>query len=326
MRSFVLASLILVGGVEAARASFDMMYLPNSSTMQRWDPVNRVALGTFSTYGGANIVSANAATTSIVVTAPGAAPAYFNGSSGEFLGFQPSGTAQGLALTANGDNYWHGSGSTLTRRVVGSGAQITSWSVTPSISVPNIVDKNGDLIVAGTSAGDLVARTYSSLGALLSSTTVALAASISSQSNISNPAFVSSNSGDFLYQTYYNSSGVLTLARTSMIGTSLGATTTSTLTGFAGPGASYMSLMAGHGGSLWVVGSDSAGTATRFYQTFFTGSSYLIMNNYTTTAVMAPTLGRWVGANVVAPEPATFLMMGAGLMGVLGRRRAKKRG
>lgn len=316
-----------MGGVQAARASFDMMYLPNASTMQRWDPVNKVALGTFSTYASANIVAANSATSSIVVTSSGGVPVYYNGSSGELLGFQPSGTAQGLALTANGNDYWHGSGSTLTRRTVGSGAQITSWSVSPTLSTPSIVDKNGDLIVVGTSGGgDLIARTYSSLGALLSSTTIASVLSLSAQANASNAAFVSSNSGDYLFQTFYNTSGALTLARTSMIGSSLGTTATATLSGFAASGTNYMSVMAGHGGSVWIVGIDSSLTATRFMQVVYTGNTYLTMNYYTTTAVMAPINTRWVGANVVAPEPATFLMMGAGLMGFLGHRRAKKRG
>jgi hypothetical protein len=208
----------------------------------------------------------------------------------------------------------------FTNLVVGS----FSGSV-PILDARGITYAGSNRLVVGKDVvGNLVLNTYSSSGNYLSSTQVATAASIAANVATSGITVSTSSSGTLqAWFTWRTSGGAVRLGRYTISGNTTALSDTFDLAVFSTASASStQSVMAGHGGSVFVVGPDATTpTLTRIAQVAAFGNGSGIVANYTTNAFSVPATTDFSGANVIAPEPGTLAALSLGAILTLRKRR-----
>ena len=309
-----------------ALASFELMYLPDATTgkITRWDPISKISLGTFGFPDSPSPFSG--------VTA-GEAPggyAYASNLSGTRV-FDPN--TDTLIQTSSFFNVALRSSASGGRLYWTSGT--TAWSIDPtnfnySTRATNLSGTFGAIPVSDTAswyAGFNTAGAMSfqrvdnslTVGGVF--TTVA-SSSLSSSSSLHGTGLrlVTGAGQHRLVQPYLNSSSfhMLLYANLDATDTNFLFTSTFALTGFSATAA--LSAIAAHDG-FWIVGDDATVSGTTRFQRFDGGNN--LVANYTTSLVNVPT-SRWIGANVIAPEPGSWASLGLGLAFIGRRRRARK--
>ncbi len=323
MKLLALLSYLAISGSVAA--SFDMMYIPDAggSIVHRFDPVNRVYLGSIN--APSRMASGNNSSSRLAVCETGSLPYFVNGYTGEFQTSTTGASAQTIHLKAAGNELLASSGAVLRRYDPVSAALISSAGVSGTMFAQSIAEIGGSRIaVLGTTANGITLQTYSSTLGFLSETLLISSANAASSAALSSMAFVTLGGASHVVFTYRNSSNQVSLARVAMTGgITPGATSQEVLSGFSTTSAlTTTSVMAGHGGSFFIVGQGTTSTISRVIQGYIVpGIATFTTQNYTTTAFVAPVGGYWSGSNVVAPEPGSMIAIGAGILGLLRRRR-----
>lgn len=325
MRKWALLAAMSVAAT--SNASFDMMYIPDTSgtSVHRYDPVNRVYLGAINSSG--RLASGTSSTSRLALSEAGGSPYFVNGSTGEFQTSTTNAGALGMLFRASGTELLTTSGTSLRRYDATSGAVINSQSVVGTMSFAQAFAEigSGRIAVLGYTASGLAVQTYSGTLGYLSETVVVSATNVAASSAVSSMAYVTLGGVNHLVFTYRNSSNQVTLARVSMSGgITPGSVSSDTLTGYSTTTANTItSVMAGHGGSFFVVGLGTTTTTSRIKQFYIAGGGLNTIQDYTTTAFVAPSGNYWMGSNIVAPEPGTMLALGAGLAAIMRKRRKK---
>ena len=317
MRNVLVLSLVMIGA--GAQASFDMMLLPISgdSRVARFDPVNRIFLGTVGTEGGQAIRTANLGPNGTVNLTGGGGTNQFNHSSGEFV-------LQNGAFNASGAAHLGGTRifeafNTLIYAYNSTTLDLTVGAVSSGLDVlASIIPLSDNLVIAyGTNlAGNFVSRRVNmSSGTSSNETLLALSANFGGVASIGT-GFSRQSGGGF--RTYITSrtttSDIVQEFGFDSAGTYILLNTMS-LNGFSAT--APKSVMPGHNG-YWIVGDDSAlASSTRITQF---GNQNVQVGSYTTSLVNVPST-RFKGANIVAPEPGSMIAIAVGLAAMLKRRR-----
>lgn len=309
---FALASLIVA--TTAAHASFDLMLLPDTNGgVTRYDPVNRVRLGNFASGNPTAWHSVNLTNTSGEVYLTGNANYRFDYGTGTMIG--SSAFPVGITTSNLDGSRFVETFSTTFYTYNSSMGAINSFAPVGPTMLSGLSLATDRLAMMVIDAGsNVIVRVRNDATTALVSTTLASTAIIN---NASAMTLMSTNSNFSTIRYGFFNGGNLTvqLLTVNLNTLSTSVTSSQTLTGYAST--ATVSIMRAHDG-YWVVGRDSTTPSlTRITGISGVGTVY---TSYTTSDVSVPT-SRWVGANVVAPEPGTMAALGIGVAALLRRRR-----
>lgn len=323
MRSCFALVVILSAGL--AHASYDLLYMPDvaGNRVHRYDPVARAYLGNFSV-ATSRFVAAHASSPYVVSSSLSVVGVY-NGSNGQFVN---TANAVGIAasMTPSGSLLAFSSASAFREMTLPTVSNVVVNGLSGILDARGIVAVGSNRFVVGrVTGGDLVLNCYNSTGtSLLSSTLVAANAGIAAQVATTGIGVTTSSTGAVqLWFTWRRNTNVVALSRFNVTGTTTNLSDVLDLSDFSTVDVdTTQSVVGGHGNSVFVVGADATNVAlTRIVQFGALGSSSTQIANYTTSAFAVPTATNWLGANVVAPEPGSWLAVAAGMALVLRRRR-----
>lgn len=326
MRLHGFALSVLVGVSAASFASFDMFIAPNAAGTgyTRFDPINRVALGTISLNGGRQVSAVAARPNGLYQYGTGWA--LINNSTGERVS-NPTFSPTTLQYNKAGSLIALSSGSLLQFVTLSPTNLLTlnsSWSVPGGFSIQGVTPFTSDRwLVYGTTASGLVAHLVSDAGTTLASSGMLIPAPSLSATGFGQAVAFINGFGGYGAIPYRDNTGAHRLANLTLSSTSIGLSATQAVSGFSTASAfTTLSAVEGHNG-FFLVGADSTtSTLTRITE-FDSVPNFAIMQDYTTSAWSAPTGTSWRMANVVAPEPASMTALGIGALALLKRRRKR---
>ncbi len=313
-----LSLLVLVCVSGGANASFDLMLLPDTTTggIVRYDPVNRVRLGTFAQSVESGWHSVNLSSTSSQVYLTGSHTSQYNYSTGlpvNSTTFPAGITSSNIGGTAFTESF----GATAYRynSSMGSTGNFGVNVITQLSSVPMGNNRVG--ILGLNAVGDLVIDVHNITNSTFVTSLIRSAASYNADSASALTVISDNGDGASLFLTF-RSAGVHILSQLTVnLSTSLTSNLNyfSNISGFA-VGAKQC-IVRSHDG-VYIVGRDA--TTPTLTRITAVNNARFITSNYTTSDVSVPT-SRWVGANVVAPEPGSMAVLGLGLLGLVKRRK-----
>lgn len=301
-----------------ASASFDMMLLPDTNTNRvvRFDPNNRVALGSFGDFGDPAGVK--------YVTVGSNGRAYLSSLFGSTIWNYNTGLTMGavaqlndkISMSPNGNRLFVG----VSNLVLTYSANLMPEASTPTSFVNNTIAAASDTraVAFAWSSNQVAVTAFSSVTG--QGTSIAVGSNVTNGSIGSSQVATNGTTAEAV-ATYVDSIGSRFIARTTI---NLNTGAIQATSGFLPFGSQFATnanvmIMPAHGG-WWLVGDDvSSANSTRIA---FYGSDFGFGYSYTTTAVNVPRVG-WGGHNIVAPEPGTLIALGAGALVMIRRRRAK---
>ena len=329
----MLRNLLIFSALAAAAASsasFDMLLLPSQEgRVYRYDPLNRVAFGSYSTASVPMIAatSANGIAYSGSTTGSGIRANYY--STGELYGIY-NGTASAKSIDITSTNVFQITSSVL-RRVNLANGSATSYLFSNTITGMTTCVYGNYLHVFGINASnqiqyqtfDLTTLTF---GAVTNtSLTVGAGTTLGKAGITVNPVngkvgvlFTYLSGGSLLggYSDVQSTGQNINTTFTSYNYNTLAFSTAVGMPAFVG----------GHSG-FWLVGQDTTDTTKTRITRFDLFSAPLFNDSHVMTAPSAgynPAVSAYVPANVIAPEPAEFLALGVGLAGLILKKRRKK--
>lgn len=328
LRNLLIFSALAVAA--ACSASFDMLLLPSSDgRIYRYDPVNRVALGSY-TSASTPMIAASYSTENSYSGTPGtSAVRSYNYSTGELNGIY-TGLTNMKSIDISGTNLYQLSSTSVRRLNLSSGVG-TTFTFSSAITGMTSCIYGNFLHVLGINASNQIQYqtldlTTGTFGAVTNAGLSITAGSTFGKAAIAvNPAngrvgvlftYVSGGSLFGAYSDVQSTGQNINTLFSALTFNSLGF---STATGMP-------AVVAGHSG-YWVIGQDSTDiTKTRIAREDLYLSP-LVSENYVMTSPSAgynPAIASYVPANVIAPEPAEFLALGVGLAGLILKKRRKK--
>ncbi len=322
MRSLsVLALGVFLSG--AAFASFDLMLIPNATDgYSRFDPINRVGLGTIFMSTARNVTAVAARPDGLFSYNGGTQR--INWSTGERLSI-PSLSSSAYNLSENGLRYARVSGGQLQLGAIPLNSDpTTSASTSLSFSVVSATELGPDRWIAyGTSAAGLVAQVINDAGQTISAVSTLIASGSLTNGTVGQGTVVRRATDRYFAIPYRDNNGAHRLgsASVSLNGALIGAAVSQTLGGFSIINANTtLAATRGHTG-LFVVGADATTPTSARIAEFDDSPTYFTVTSYTTSAFSPVVSGRWQMANIIAPEPGTMIALGAGLVAILRRRK-----
>lgn len=300
----------------SAMASYELMLLPTASgpRVQRYDPENGVALGTFGQFGGApSLAYVSTDQSGNVHVSNNSTTLTYNYSTGSQVQARdfPAGRSR---ISPSGNTIF----GTFSGSVdYGSTTATNFFTINPVLTTVSAVVPYSDsvvLVVGMNSAGTGVATRYN--GASFSTqSSVFGAGGITAGSMGSAQSFMSGSILRTLipFRTSSNVHSILVVSQDAA-GYSTGTSSISIGTSFGS--SATLCILPSHIG-YYVIGDDvTSASLTRIAHYTFNG---VLISNYTTTAVDVPT-ANWAGSIVLAPEPGSLAALTLGLL-ALGRRR-----
>jgi hypothetical protein len=322
MRSLLVLSLTVCAF--AAEASFDLMYLPDVQTnrVHRFDPVNRLYLGSFSTSTSRFIAAHN--NSPYVVAGSSTILAIYQGSTGEFVNAANT-FGDTVTMTPSGNVLAFSGASSFRELTLPNATTVVSSSLSGLPDARGIVAIGTNRFAVGRdTGGNLVLNSYSSSGAtLFSSVQVAASATVAGDVATTGMGVSTASNGTVqVWFTWRTNTGAVTLGRYNISGSTATISDTINLTGFStADSEATQSVMGGHGGSCFIVGPDATTPSlTRIIHMGAFGSGSTQISNYTTNSFSVPATAPWSGANVVAPEPGSLAALALGLVALMRRR------
>lgn len=310
-----------------AMASYDLLYVPNNfgTAIQRFDPVNRISLGSINTSNVYDVSANNSSSTVVGINTSNRAFG-FDRSTGEFK-YTLAPTRVGGYLNSS-NQFLNYTGFGFSRNNADTGAFLSSTSVSGATQIIRLGEFSGGNTVAvhTTGSGSILATVVSPTNTTVGSTVLFAPGTYGNLNGITSVATVPSPGGETLligYSPNTTTNRILALSYTAG-GTSLTSSVTFDLIGFTAISASSnFAITPGHGGSFFVLGKDAATSATRIQHFASASSSGSIIADYTTTAITVPGSIRFTAANVVAPEPGSMIALAIGIGAMLRRKKSK---
>lgn len=337
MRCLVRAGLLVgsLGVAASVFASFDLMLIPGSDgRVYRYDPVNRIQLGSFTSSSQNNYVAADNSGTAMVGFISGSAFRSYNYSNGELNGLISAvSTARSVNLL-NGFMYVQTSTQVRKYNAV-TGALAGTQTLNATSTWRTAALSNGYLIAVGTDTANVISMQSINLSTFTLSNSVTTTATTTASTDLGKAAVaINAITGAMRLGFSYISSGVPLFAQMSLGAN--GDLNTSSYTNFSLNGAGGFNAssvmpaaVAGHSG-LFIVGADFTSPTNTMRIDHWDMGSNLIFNNSSTITAPGGTFGApggsWHPANVVAPEPGAWLGIGLGMTGLglcRGRRRRR---
>lgn len=319
MRFRVFACAVVIAGVQLAQASFELMYIPsvNDDKIYRFDPANQVSLGSINSLSPTSVLYRGGQFGA--VTGAGGNHRYdmYSGINQTFLNssnFSSIGEDGTTLFGMSGTNAF--SSNLLGSGTVGSTALSTTFNMFSGVRL-----SNGNMVGLASDGTSIRPLMFSSVGAVISSLSVHNGITLAQGSN---SILTTTNSGQVVFHSIYrDTTGTLRMFHVGL-NSAQNAFTSSAVTSINSltyNSTSVASLAVAHNG-YYVVGSDASSvTSTRITQ----------FNNFgivgtTIAAYTAPIDSRTTGTifsvgMVIAPEPASFAVLGLGLVPFFKRRK-----
>lgn len=294
----------------AAFGSFDMLLQADSDTtlgehIDRYDPVNRVYLGSFPVFGSVLALAGSSARGLAFVRTSTANIDIFNYSTGDYIRNSPL-VGTSLALNEAQDKLYSISGGTLT--ILDLNTFSTSFITLSGQSTSSALcaSKTGRFIVADDTSATI--RSYSSTGAFLFSTTYIGFTNVKQIAERANSNAIS----NIRYQMATNLTTSLVGLNETVSSGSIGTNSTA-ITGFT----SNTGIVSAHEGA-YIIGVK---TAT---PTFIAATKMSTTGNLTSSFNLSQTTSlTGQSAIVLAPEPGAFVALGFGIIPLLLKRKKK---
>ena len=309
-----------------AQASFDLMLMPQlNGRVNRHDPVNNIALGTF---GGtaSRLVTHDSVTKDSFVYDNNNRIRRFNTSSGDLIGtsIAISGFSQmeyysdtsKLLLCSTAGVVSHTLGALSVASIFNAGVNTTrAFSVT-----------NNTAYIVSTNPGNtqIIIDRFNLLTNTLLPTSIYGAVTTNARFGKAAIYDVFGSADRKLVFTNLNSGGAIQLMSINLQGSTNfapAALATQALTGF-----SFTNVMpsatAGHEG-FFLTGQDTVGLNTTRIDQWDNSNSVVRYNTWNVTTGNTFSVGDYQTSNIVAPEPGSLLVIGAGLVALAKRRKAK---
>lgn len=329
--SFLMAT---VGGTALSMASFDLMLLPgNDGRIYRYDPVNRLNLGSYLSTSYNMMIAADTDGVSYSGSSGTSSVLAHRYSTGENLGQFSVGSVQRAMLLRSGSLYSLNSTGQVRRYSTANGSLLDTVTLPANIVWRTMARIQGNLIAVGTNTSNQlsfqnISTADLSLGILLTSTITSTASSALGKADVATNAL---NGFSTLAFTYLNAGG-LYCSQFLLNPSGYMTSTTSSTIAIGGSGgfndaSDLPAVVAGHSG-LYIYGQDATTptTVARLSRLDFIGS---FLNTTNTTTFTAPggswdvNNPGWHPANIVAPEPGSLMACGAGLLALLRRRKPR---
>lgn len=313
MRHLMLLAGLAIGA--HAAATFDLMYLPSTTTnsVRRYDPVNRVQLGGFAA-SGVRAVQNRGSRYGYVNLLAG--PYAYDMYSGTNLGYTPIGQIQGMT----GDNIaYRMSGSQFITYSLPSGTYISTTSVASATYQASSILPSNHLAGISNTASSIDISIFTPGGSLVGTTGLFAGGTISyissavsylDRSGYQNVAFVARVDGGpmRLIRANFTAAGVINYYSTDAL---------------TGMNPIYSVGVAANHAGFYVVGADSVtATSARFvaFDNDGTGTSY---DTWTEAGLdlRNPLYSSYSVGMVLAPEPEEWLAVSTGIALLLRRKR-----
>ncbi|MCE9557445.1 MAG: PEP-CTERM sorting domain-containing protein [Armatimonadetes bacterium] len=308
--------------------SFDLMYLPDVSgtKVHRFDPVNRVYLGSIST-PTARQVAASSASPYIFVSngiTPLGLGALYEGSTGNYINSGTNGYAS-PSFSETGSDVWAlGSTTTVRKNSLPTLNSAGQFSVTGYTEIFGLAPVGNNVAVVGAATnGDILFSLYSTTGTSLATRVMSTAATVAANPCLRGMALSVALDGT-AHLAFANRTNTGTVKLNSILvnGATLGSNFSFTLTGFSTASVGNASVMAAHNGTFYVAGADATTPTLTRIQHWNLATVSITLADYTTNSLSVPSTVQWSGATFLAPEPGSMVGIGVGLLVLLRRRRA----
>lgn len=321
----VISALAMLA-VGTVYASFDLMLLPGrDNRIYRYDPVNRLMLGSYATSATGKIAANNAG---LSYSTAGSSTLQVNEySSGNHAGFlTTSSSNRGLELA--GDSVYALSTSQLRKTVIANN-NASILTLGTNVVWHTLASFGSNIVAIGTDTANQISFQNVDLNTFTAGSVITTINTATAGSNMGKAAAVEVpfSSAPTLMFTFMNGA-TPSIARLQL--TASGAATSTAVTTAAMNNFSSTNFMpgfsAGHAGGFWAYGQDSI-TPTNARVTRYDRTSNLLVEGETNTFASPGgnfTSGIFHAANVVAPEPAAFMPLAMGLL-LLQRRKLVKR-
>ena len=334
MRCLVRAGLVVgsLGAAASVLASFDLMLLPGSDgRIYRYDPVNRIQLGSFSSSLSTSYIAADNSGTAFSGSSGGSQFRSYNYSNGELNGFI-SGVTGVRSLNLLGGFLYLQTSTQVRKYNATTGAFVGTVALNANSTWKTAALSSGYLIAVGTDASNVITMQSINLSTFALSSNVTTSVTTTATTDLGKAAVaINGISGSQRLAFSYLSGGLPSFAQISLGST--GDLVTSSMNTFSISGAGQFNAtsvmpaaVAGHSG-LFIVGADFSSPTTTMRIDQYDMATGLLFNNSTTITAPGGTFGAsggfWHPANVVAPEPSTMLMSGVGGLAFLLRRRKR---
>lgn len=310
-------------------ASFDLFITPDATTggYTRFDPINRVALGSIQMTGSKYVTAVSTKTYGY----------YSYGGSGGGVQAVDNSTGERLSgyVSQPFPFMFSRDGTKLYQPSVSAAYQLDiltpgTFNFTASFNYPTPLTQPGAMplltnrwMVYGYSTTSGLSIYMLSGSTTIASATVISAANMSATGLGQGATFIRPQNGaEYYVIPYRDNTGAHRVATAQVGPVSFGSVTNFAVGGYSTANASTMlATVAGHQG-FFVVGADSTVATQARIQEYDDLPGNVMMQNYTTTAISPYTGTSWHMANLVAPEPPVWLASGVGILALLRRRRA----
>lgn len=306
---------IALGLVSTSFASFDLMLLPSTDgKIYRFDPVNKVHLGSFGSGSQINATAINPTNGQLVAIRDGIATIGYNPHTGETLwGANGGGTANWMGYNSANNRFDILVGSRFLDQIASN-----TYGYGPPISTTGTLQNylrydNGAGLAIGMEyiSGTMTYRRWTNGSTPQDQNTVSMA-SVTMVSNLveygSTTQVVLGSGSTFSFMNVNNpTTAFANVSATNMLGGGL--------TGFDAAGRVY--LVKSHTG-FYALGKDSASTNWKMFDLLsLGGGNWYNAGGYITNVAYTGALP----SIILAPEPGTMAAVGLGLAAILKRRK-----
>lgn len=320
MTRLVLVLGILAVGAAHAVASFDLSLIPQASSgrVNRHDPSNGVGLGSFSAPGATNVTLDQAGGRVFVSSGTSTNLRSYNYSTGEFLNTHAMGLIPGQFSYNSAQNsiFMVTATGGIIQRVNLATGTVTSISGASGVTWRSVMTAGNVATFMGTDASARVVMQSFDATTLGSTDFLNTAAVALPGTRMGKGLLTVRGAGLFYAFAFINAlSGISFVSGDATDTGFVTNVTTLELNGFGN--AVTPSAMAGHNG-FYFLGHDSASTTTMRVNGYAYNRDLVSVSTATGYSFSDSNFG---AANIVAPEPASMIALGAGALALVRRRR-----